>query len=371
MRFRHISPKYFLIAFALVGLIGCKAEPKKTTHEISSFSFLAATNAALSADVQGTISGTTITLTVPYGTDQTALVATFDHNGVSVTSGSIPQQSGVTANDFSSSSIFGNIYNVAAEDNTSVLYYVNVLVDATKTHEFSSFSFLAAKNTALSSDIKGTISGTTITAAVPYGTSRTGLIASFEHDGISVTSGGVDQKSGVTVNDFSSSETLGKIYTVTAEDAGTAWHSVKVSETAPTASTIGALSGGSAVTVIGYGLFGAQESTVTVTPYTKGFKIKFTPVAAGAFICSLSNSVIQSGSQKSFNVTASITGLPSTIYNGYIESGASDTCATYKVETVWTIFSDAVEFDPTKPYTVDLSDVDAANGVNQVISITP
>ncbi len=58
------------------------------------------------------------------------------------------------------------------------------------------------------------ISGTAITGTVPYGTDVRSLVASFTKTGISVSVGGVSQKSGVTINDY----TNPVVYTVTAAD---------------------------------------------------------------------------------------------------------------------------------------------------------
>ncbi len=73
--------------------------PLKT---ITAFSFKATDNAALSSDVTATISGTSITATVPYGTTVTALVATLTIIGESIKIGSTSQVSGTTAIDFTS-----------------------------------------------------------------------------------------------------------------------------------------------------------------------------------------------------------------------------------------------------------------------------
>ncbi len=63
----------------------------------------------------GDISGTDISLTVPYGTDVTALVATFTTTGTSVIVEGGSQTSGPTANDFTNSVT----YRVTAEDGTT------------------------------------------------------------------------------------------------------------------------------------------------------------------------------------------------------------------------------------------------------------
>lgn len=72
----------------------------------------------------------------------------------------------------------------------------------------------------------------TIEAAVPYGTDLSALRADFVTTGIRVSVGGVDQESGVSVNDFRSPVT----YTVTAEDGSTADYVVGVTREPPPSS---------------------------------------------------------------------------------------------------------------------------------------
>ncbi len=65
------------------------------------FGFLMENNPALTEDVEGIISDSTVLLSVPYGTDVTDLIATFDvQEGIEVYVGDSLQQSGVTHNDF-------------------------------------------------------------------------------------------------------------------------------------------------------------------------------------------------------------------------------------------------------------------------------
>lgn len=73
---------------------------RSSEKEITEFSFKADDNQALLADVIATIEETEITATVPYGTDVTALIATFTTTGSIVTINTTEQISGVTANDF-------------------------------------------------------------------------------------------------------------------------------------------------------------------------------------------------------------------------------------------------------------------------------
>ena len=86
--------------------------------------------------------------------------------------------------------------------------------------EITSYQFEADKNGALASDVTGTVdSGAyTVVLTVPYGTTLTALVATFELSA-SATAKIVDttQESGTTANDFTSSVT----YTVTAENGST------------------------------------------------------------------------------------------------------------------------------------------------------
>ena len=192
-----------------------------SAKEITAFSFLASDNVALAVDVVATIDGTSITATVPSGTDRTALVAGFSTTGVSVRVGATPQVSGVTANDFSTAVT----YTVEAEDGSTQDYTVTV-TDASSAKEITAFSFLASDNVALAVDVVATIDGTSITATVPSGTDRTALVAGFSTTGVSVRVGKTPQVSGVTANDFSTAVT----YTVEAEDGSTQDYTVTVTD---------------------------------------------------------------------------------------------------------------------------------------------
>jgi hypothetical protein len=67
----------------------------------------------------------TITVVVPFGTNITALVASFVTTGVSVKVGSVVQVSGETPNDFSDPN--SKFYTVTAADGTTLTYTVTIL----------------------------------------------------------------------------------------------------------------------------------------------------------------------------------------------------------------------------------------------------
>ena len=93
-------------------------------REMLSFKFLSKNNTALDATVVEEIDVDTITLKVPYGTDKTSLVPSFETNGADVIVNNILQISGVTPKDFSDTVV----YTVTAADGSTCDYYIDVLM---------------------------------------------------------------------------------------------------------------------------------------------------------------------------------------------------------------------------------------------------
>ena len=85
------------------------------SKDILSFGFI-------SPAVSGSISGTNITVTVPYGTSLTSLVASFTISGSSVNISGANQVSGTTVNNFSTA----KTYTVVAEDLSTKNFTVTV-----------------------------------------------------------------------------------------------------------------------------------------------------------------------------------------------------------------------------------------------------
>ncbi len=206
---------YILLAvLALAVFTGCNTEAPGAELLITEFGFKDV------SPVTAEITGVAIEVTVPYGTDLTSLIATFTSTGVSVTVDGTPQESGVTANDFTSPVT----YSVTAEDGSSYDFAVIVTAELNSAKDFISFVFKADDNDSLSSNIIGRIDGSTITLKVPYGTDKTALVADFVTTGKYVSVNFVEQSAGVTGNDFS-----GTIeYTVTAIDGSYQVYSIEV-----------------------------------------------------------------------------------------------------------------------------------------------
>ncbi len=187
---------------------------------MTTFAFLAENNPGLMADVTATITETSISATVPLGTDVTALNASFSATGGTVAVAATRQQSGVTVNDFTSPVI----YSVRATDNSTKDYTVVVVAALNQAKDITSFAFLSADNSPLAADVSATITGTTIAANVPFGTSVSALRAAFSTTGASVVVGSTTQVTSVTANDFTNPVT----YRVTAADNSTKDYVVSV-----------------------------------------------------------------------------------------------------------------------------------------------
>lgn len=175
--------------------------------------------------INGTINepAKTIVLTMPFGTDISALVASFSITGSSVKIGSTVQASGGTANSFSGDVI----YTVVAGDGSEQNYTVSVSVALNSARAFSAFSI---------NSVNGTINETlkTIALTVPSSTNLTALAAVFTVTGASVKVGDVVQVSGTTPNNFTSPV----VYTVTAENGSTQNYTVTVTRTPSSAKGI-------------------------------------------------------------------------------------------------------------------------------------
>jgi len=159
----------------------------------------------------------TIALTVPAGTNLTAVVATFTSTGTSVTIAGAPQASGLTANSFTNPVT----YTVTAADASTQAYVVTVTLAGGAAKAITAFSFQG-----LAPPVVGAINEAahTIALTVPAGASLTALVATFTTTGTSVTIAGAPQASGLTANNFTNPVT----YTVTAADASTQSYVVTV-----------------------------------------------------------------------------------------------------------------------------------------------
>ena len=99
-----------------IGVRAVRSFPVDSAKAISAFTFPTSTATAIDQSAHA------IAVTVPYGTDVTALKASFTTSGAVVAVGAISQTSGTTANDFSD----GLTYTVTAADASTQDYTVTV-----------------------------------------------------------------------------------------------------------------------------------------------------------------------------------------------------------------------------------------------------
>jgi len=151
-----------------------------------------------------------ISIEIASGASLQSLIATFELSyGATASINSIPQQSGITANDFTDTVQ----YTVIAEDNkTQATWNVVVSQAATLNNQafFKSFSFdEQISAAAIDEDNKS------ISIEIASGASLQSLIATFELSyGATASINSTPQQSGITANDFSKDV----VYKITAEN---------------------------------------------------------------------------------------------------------------------------------------------------------
>ena len=170
-------------------------------------------------NVTGVISGTNITVSVPYGTNIKSLVASFTaSSGAIVKVTNIVQISGGSVVDYTAPVTVV----VSSEDGKTIKSYI---VTVTITPLLSSAKELLTFGFASPSAI-GSISGNTVGLTVPFGTNVSALIANFTSSPNSIVRvGSIIQVSGISPNNFTSSV----LYTVVAQDGSTKDYTVVVS----------------------------------------------------------------------------------------------------------------------------------------------
>ncbi len=197
------------------------------------------------AGVSGVITGTSISVTMPFGTNVTALVATFSSTGAGVpTIGGVNQVTAATPNNFTTP----KAYLVTAADGTLVTYTVTVAVASNSAKALTAYSLAG---------VNGTITGTAISVTMPFGTNVTALAATFTSTGAGApTIAGVNQLSASTVNNF----TTPKAYLVTAADGTSVTYTVTVAVALNSAKALTAFS------LVGVnGVITEPAHTITVT----------------------------------------------------------------------------------------------------------
>ena len=146
--------------------------------------------------MEASIQGSVITLPLDKYDDLKSLIAVFEYNGKSITIDGVEQESGVTSNDYSQPLVF----TVEAEDGSKQQYTVEIALKDTGV--LSAFRFLKKNNAFLTADVSSSIGEESIIPLVTF--SQSELIPTFTTNAVKVLVDEVEQKSGMTKNDFSS-----------------------------------------------------------------------------------------------------------------------------------------------------------------------
>ncbi len=135
--------------------------------DITAFNFYSEQNSGegITDFAVGAITGTNISVLVPYNTDITGLIATFITTGASVQVGITIQVSGTTANDFTNPVT----YTVTAEDDTTKDYTVTVILIGISGSVWTEREVPGAMGPSYWSSITSSADGTRLAAVGDYG----------------------------------------------------------------------------------------------------------------------------------------------------------------------------------------------------------
>ncbi|HEY1548638.1 MAG TPA: hypothetical protein VGG28_12505 [Kofleriaceae bacterium] len=333
-------------------------------------------DAGISSNDMATISAGNISMTVPYGTDVTALVPTFMSSGAMVAINGVEQVSGMSAVNFS----HPVTYVVTASDGTTETFTVIITVAKNPAKAITAFSLTSAANlgAGITSDVVATVSGFQVGATVPFGTDVTGLVATFSTTGASVSVGSVAQVSGATADDFSSAVT----YVVTAADGSTQAYVVTITVSVSTAKEItafeftSALNGGNGVSsdesatiagthitvMVPYGTDASQliaTFTTTGNAVAVGSTAQQSSVTQNDFTSEVDYTVTaQDGSTKDFLVDVTVAKNPAKALTSFEFASAINSGIGVSSDAVGTIAGDDVEV--TVPYGTDVTQLVAS-----------
>ncbi|MGI4776805.1 MAG: hypothetical protein ACRYGA_01590 [Janthinobacterium lividum] len=280
------------------------------------------------ASTAASIANGKIAVTLPYGTDLKALVATFATSGESLAVNGTVQKSGVTTQDFSAKVT----YVVTAANGSTASYVVTVTVAPNQAKAITAFSLAG---------VNGIVDGQKIAVTLPFGMSPADQVASFTTTGAGVTVGGALQVSGRTPHDFSKPVT----YVVMAADGSVASYDVSVSVAPSQAKALTAFSlGGVPATITGSSIsvtlpYGADLSSQIATFTTTGesVSVKGVTQASGSTPQNFSQSVplpyivrAADGSTATYEVIVTVAKNTAKAITSYVLAG--ETARIYEAE---------------------------------------
>lgn len=200
--------KFILLCISTLALHGCHLRDDiydsinkevSKSKEITSFSIVSPASIGIIDETSKVIS-----ITVPFGTDVTALTAEFTITGIKAVINKVDQTSGLTKNDFT----HPVIYSIYAENETAADYTVTVTVALNDAKEITSFVL---------DGVSGAIGFNSITLTLPYGSSVINRIPTITHTGASIspTAGSAQNFTGPVDYTVTAADGSTRVYTVT------------------------------------------------------------------------------------------------------------------------------------------------------------
>jgi hypothetical protein len=193
-RFMRSTNQWLLALFLVAFVAGCGSDSNTPTPKPATATDLKAITTYSLDGATGLIdeTGKTITVTMPFGTVMTALVATYTTTGEFVDVGPTAQTSASTPNNFNAAVA----YTVTAVDKTTATYTATATAAGATDKAINTFTINGAPG--VIDELAGTILVT-----VPTGTNITNQAATFTTTGSIVEVGIVEQVSSQTTNNFS------------------------------------------------------------------------------------------------------------------------------------------------------------------------
>jgi formylglycine-generating enzyme required for sulfatase activity len=242
-----------------------------------------------------------ISVTVPYGTDVSKLVAKFVTTGVKTSIGSVEQISSESVNNFTTP----KNYTITAQDGSIAVYMVTVTIAKNSAKDITKFEISGQSSSA--------INGMVIAVTMPFGTSGSVFSPTITHTGAIIS-----PASGVSQN-----FTDPVIYTVTAADGSTKAYTVTVTVAPSSAKDItgfsilgnaGTISGTSIAVTVPYN---TDKSSLTPTITHTGVRVSPASGVSQNFTSPVTYSVTAAdGSTKAYTATVTVPVAPFFIKTG-------------------------------------------------------
>jgi hypothetical protein len=286
----------------------------------------------------GSIDGNTITVSVPYGTDVTAMTAVAAHTGASI-----------SPDPAAPADYTGPVaYRVTAADGASETYTVTVGMALNPAKAITAFAIAGPVSAA------GSISGDTITVTVPYGTNVASMTAAAAHTGASIDPDPAVARSyaGPVTYTVSAADGTSRAYTVTVHVALNPAKAITAFAIAGPVSAAGVIEE-TAKTITVNVPYGTNVTSMTATATHTGASIDPNPGTARSYAGPVTYTVTAAdGTSQAYTVTVHVALNPAKAKTAFAIAGP--------VSAVGAIDETAKTITVNVPYGTDVTSMTAA-----------